>query len=100
VTHCQQRGDAPLLTIEKQLCALQWRFLADCVCICRCHAGGHAVGHLFAPAAAAYGDRAARVTEIAERQKLGRRLVRGHPQLEAEVCAADIDTHFGCRSGI
>ena len=40
---------------------------------------------VLAHAAAAYGDRAARVTEIAEQQKLGRRLVRGHPQLEAEV---------------
>ena len=38
--------------------------------------------------AGAYGDRAARVTEIAEQAKLGRRLVRGHPQLEAEVRAA------------
>lgn len=38
--------------------------------------------------AAAYGDRAFHVTEIAERQKLGHRLVRGHPQLEAEVVYA------------
>lgn len=37
--------------------------------------------------AAAYGDRARRITEIAEQQKLGRRLVRGHPQLEARVVA-------------
>lgn len=32
-----------------------------------------------------YGDRAGRVTRIAEQQQLGRRLVRGYPVLEAEV---------------
>lgn len=35
--------------------------------------------------AEAYGDRAKQVTRIAEDQKLGRRLVRGHPVIEAEV---------------
>jgi len=35
--------------------------------------------------ARAYGDRAARITKIAEESKLGKRLVRGHPQIEAEV---------------
>lgn len=35
--------------------------------------------------ASAYGDRAHEVTRIAEEQKLGHRLARGHPQLEAEV---------------
>jgi C-terminal domain of alpha-glycerophosphate oxidase len=33
----------------------------------------------------AYGDRAPEITRIAEERKLGRRLVRGHPELEAEV---------------
>eukprot|EP00884_Botryococcus_braunii_P011342 jgi/Botrbrau1/20208/Bobra.31_1s0005.1 len=36
----------------------------------------------------AYGDRAALVTKIAEDQKLGKRLVRGHPMLQAEVVYA------------
>ena len=35
-----------------------------------------------------YGDRAKQVTRIAEQQKLGRRLVRGHPVIEAEVIYA------------
>ncbi|CAD7700818.1 unnamed protein product [Ostreobium quekettii] len=35
-----------------------------------------------------YGDRAEMVTKIAEDRKLGRRLVRGHPMLEAEVVYA------------
>jgi len=35
--------------------------------------------------ARSYGDRARHVTRIAEEQKLGKRLVRGHPMLEAEV---------------
>ena len=39
-------------------------------------------------AAASYGDRAHIVTKIAEDRKLGRRLVRGHPMLEAEVVYA------------
>ena len=38
--------------------------------------------------AAAYGDRAKQITRIAEEQKLGKRLVRGHPMLEAEVLYA------------
>ncbi|CAL5218513.1 g200 [Coccomyxa viridis] len=38
--------------------------------------------------AAAYGDRAKQITRIAEEQKLGKRLVRGHPMLEAEVVYA------------
>lgn len=38
--------------------------------------------------AAAYGDRAPEITHIAEERKLGRRLVRGHPVLEAEVVYA------------
>ena len=38
--------------------------------------------------AASYGDRAHMVTKIAEDRKLGRRLVRGHPMLEAEVVYA------------
>lgn len=42
-------------------------------------------GHLHADA---YGDRAALVTKIAEDQKLGKRLVRGHPMLQAEVVYA------------
>jgi glycerol-3-phosphate dehydrogenase len=33
----------------------------------------------------AYGDRALRITKIAEERKLGKRLVRGHPVIEAEV---------------
>ena len=37
---------------------------------------------------ASYGDRAHIVTKIAEERKLGRRLVRGHPMLEAEVVYA------------
>jgi len=32
-----------------------------------------------------YGDRARQITRIAEERKLGQRLVRGHPMLEAEV---------------
>ena len=36
----------------------------------------------------AYGDRARVVTKIAEDKKLGHRLARGHPQLEAEVAYA------------
>lgn len=32
-----------------------------------------------------YGDRAERITKIAEERKLGQRIVRGHPMLEAEV---------------
>ncbi|KAK9834189.1 hypothetical protein WJX81_006932 [Elliptochloris bilobata] len=32
-----------------------------------------------------YGDRATRITRLAEERKLGRRLVRGHPMIEAEV---------------
>ena len=39
-------------------------------------------------AAASYGDRAEDITRIAEQRKLGRRLVRGHPVLEAEVVYA------------
>ena len=35
--------------------------------------------------AAAYGDRAEEVTHLAEAMKLGRRLVRGYPVIEAEV---------------
>lgn len=38
--------------------------------------------------AEAYGDRAKNVTRIAEQRKLGRRLVRGHPVIEAEVIYA------------
>lgn len=38
--------------------------------------------------AASYGDRAHVVTKIAEERNLGRRLVRGHPMLEAEVVYA------------
>ncbi len=38
--------------------------------------------------AASYGDRAHLVTQIAMDQKLGKRLVRGHPMLEAEVVYA------------
>ncbi len=38
--------------------------------------------------AASYGDRAEDITRIAEQRKLGRRLVRGHPVLEAEVVYA------------
>jgi glycerol-3-phosphate dehydrogenase len=37
---------------------------------------------------AAYGDRARVVTKMAEHKKLGHRLARGHPQLEAEVAYA------------
>lgn len=35
--------------------------------------------------ARSYGDRAFKITRIAEDRKLGQRLVRGHPMLEAEV---------------
>ncbi|BDA44400.1 Glycerol-3-phosphate dehydrogenase, mitochondrial [Coccomyxa sp. Obi] len=38
--------------------------------------------------AAAYGDRAKVITHIAEERKLGKRLVRGHPMIEAEVVYA------------
>ncbi|KAK9797836.1 hypothetical protein WJX73_007013, partial [Symbiochloris irregularis] len=38
--------------------------------------------------AEAYGDRAKMVTRIAEQRKLGRRLVRGHPVIEAEIIYA------------
>ncbi len=38
--------------------------------------------------AAAYGDRAKVITHIAEEKKLGKRLVRGHPMIEAEVVYA------------
>lgn len=38
--------------------------------------------------AAAYGDRAKVITRIAEERKLGKRLVRGHPMIEAEVVYA------------
>ena len=38
--------------------------------------------------AAAYGDRARAVTRLAEERGLGRRLTRGHPELEAEVVYA------------
>jgi len=38
--------------------------------------------------AASYGDRAHLVTQIAMDRKLGKRLVRGHPMLEAEVVYA------------
>jgi glycerol-3-phosphate dehydrogenase len=37
---------------------------------------------------ASYGDRAAEVTHIAEQRKLGKRIVRGYPILEAEVIYA------------
>lgn len=40
------------------------------------------------PCAAAYGDRARQITRIAEARKLGKRLVRGHPMIEAEVVYA------------
>ena len=46
--------------------------------------------------AAAYGDHAKQITRIAEEQKLGKRLVRGHPMLEAEVvyaCRAEFCEH-------
>ena len=48
------------------------------------------------PAPAAYGDRAKQITRIAEEQKLGKRLVRGHPMIEAEVpyaCRAEFCEH-------
>ena len=38
--------------------------------------------------AASYGDRAAEITRIAEQRKLGKRIVRGYPILEAEVVYA------------
>ncbi|KAK9916103.1 hypothetical protein WJX75_008612 [Coccomyxa subellipsoidea] len=38
--------------------------------------------------AAAYGDKAKVITRIAEDRKLGKRLVRGHPMIEAEVVYA------------
>ena len=38
--------------------------------------------------AAAYGDRAGEVTRIAEQRRLGKRIVRGYPILEAEVVYA------------
>ena len=38
--------------------------------------------------AESYGDRAHLITKIAEERKLGRRLVRGHPMIEAEVVYA------------
>lgn len=38
--------------------------------------------------AAAYGDRAKQITKIAEERRLGKRLVRGQPMLEAEVVYA------------
>lgn len=38
--------------------------------------------------AASYGDRAEDITRIAEQRKLGRRLVKGYPVLEAEVVYA------------
>lgn len=41
-----------------------------------------------APRAASYGDRAGEITRIAEARKLGRRIVRGYPILEAEVVYA------------
>lgn len=37
---------------------------------------------------ASYGDRAAEITRIAEQRKLGKRIVRGYPILEAEVIYA------------
>ncbi|PSC72023.1 glycerol-3-phosphate dehydrogenase mitochondrial-like [Micractinium conductrix] len=37
---------------------------------------------------ASYGDRASEITHIAEQRKLGRRIVRGYPILEAEVVYA------------
>ncbi len=37
---------------------------------------------------ASYGDRAGEITKIAEQRKLGRRIVRGYPILEAEVVYA------------
>ncbi len=40
------------------------------------------------PPAASYGDRAGEITKIAEQRKLGRRIVRGYPILEAEVVYA------------
>lgn len=48
------------------------------------------------PAPAAYGDRAKQITRIAEEQRLGKRLVRGHPMIEAEVpyaCRAEFCEH-------
>ena len=41
--------------------------------------------HTCARDADSYGDRATRITRLAEERKLGRRLVRGHPMIEAEV---------------
>ena len=38
--------------------------------------------------AAAYGDRAKHITKIAEDEKLGKRLARAHPMLEAEIVYA------------
>ena len=46
------------------------------------------IANCFYGAAASYGDRAQDITRIAEQRKLGRRLVRGHPVLEAEVVYA------------
>lgn len=36
----------------------------------------------------AYGDRCGAITKIAEARKLGKRIVRGHPVIEAEVVYA------------
>lgn len=57
------------------------RFEARPVCMISAHAMPSVL-------AASYGDRAHLVTKIAEERKLGRRLVRGHPMLEAEVVYA------------
>lgn len=57
--------------------------------LCRlCAQGSDAVTEEDLACAAAYGDRARQITRIAEEQKLGKRLVRGHPMLEAEVIYA------------
>ena len=54
--------------------------------------------------AASYGNRAFEVTKIAEERKLGKRLARGYPMLEAEVtsCATtDVCCHLcSCASAV
>ena len=53
-----------------------------------CAQGSDAAAEKGLACAAAYGDRAKQITRIAEEQRLGKRLVRGHPMLEAEVVYA------------
>ena len=65
-------------------CALRCAFVTDACVSQPMHILPCQADYSFA-LAASYGNRAFEVTKIAEERKLGKRLARGYPMLEAEV---------------